>query len=131
MVARSDVDSAVSQLENARVQQQNAQRQQEQLGHALAVLLGDAPSVRAFVAQPLEIDYPQMPVTIPSALLERRPDIVAAERRVASANAEIGVAQTAWFPEFSFDLRSEERRVGKEWRCWWAAGRSRREQGME
>src|SRR5690625_6331714 len=91
MVARSDVDSAVSELENARVQQQNAQRQQEQLGHALAVVLGDAPSVRAFVAQPREFDYPQMPVTIPSALLERLPDIVAAERRVAAANAELGV----------------------------------------
>ena len=116
MVARSDVDSAVSQLENARVQQQNAQRQQEQLGHALAVLLGDAPSVRAFVAQPREFDYPRMPVTIPSALLERRPDIVAAERRVAAANAEIGVAQTAWFPEFSFDLQGGYR--SSSWADW-------------
>src|SRR5690625_6564315 len=59
MVARSDVDSAVSQLENARVQQQNAQRQQEQLGHALAVLLGDARSIRSFGDQQLALGFPK------------------------------------------------------------------------
>src|SRR5699024_2470755 len=64
MVARSDVDSAISQLESARVQEQNALRQREQLEHALAVLLGEAPSVREFVAQPREFDYPEMPVTV-------------------------------------------------------------------
>jgi len=116
MVARSDVDSAISQLESARVQKQNALRQHEQLEHALAVLLGEAPSVREFVAQPREFDYPEMPVTVPSALLERRPDIVAAERRVAAANAEIGVAQTAWFPEFSFDMQGGYR--SSSWADW-------------
>lgn len=116
MVARSDVDSAVSQLENARTQWQSSQRQQEQLAHALVVLLGEAPSVRDFKAQAHEYSLPEMPTTIPSALLERRPDIVAAERRVAAANAEIGVAQTAWFPEFSFSLEGGYR--SSRWSDW-------------
>lgn len=116
MVARSDVDSAISQLENARAQRQNAQRQLEQLEHALVVLLGQAPSVRDFEAQARAYSLPEMPVTIPSALLERRPDIVAAERRVAAANAEIGVAQTAWFPEFSFSLEGGYR--SSSWTDW-------------
>lgn len=116
MVARSDVDSAVAQLENARAQHENARRQLEQLEHALVVLLGQAPSVRAFEAQSRAYSLPEMPVTIPSALLERRPDIVAAERRVAAANAEIGVAQTAWFPEFNFSLEGGYR--SSSWSEW-------------
>lgn len=116
MVARSDVDSAIAQLENARVQKRNAQRQREQLEHALVVLLGQAPSLRSFQAETKHYHLPDMPVTIPSALLERRPDIVASERRVAAANAEIGVAQTAWFPEFNFDLQGGYR--SSSWSDW-------------
>ena len=116
MVARSDVDSAIAQLENARVQRQNALRQRAQLRHALAVLLGEAPGVRDFSAPLRDFHYPEPPHLLPSALLERRPDIVAAERRVAAANAEIGVAQTAWFPEFSFSVQGGYR--SSSWADW-------------
>lgn len=116
MVARSDVDSAIAQLENATVQKHSAQRQLEQLGHALVVLLGEAPSLRQLDIRAKDYSLPTMPVTVPSALLERRPDIVAAERRVAAANAEIGVAQTAWFPEFSFDMQGGYR--SSSWSDW-------------
>jgi len=114
--ARSDVDSAITQRENALVQQQTAARQLSQMEHALAVLLGQAPSVHELAPKQAEAQMPAMPISIPSALLERRPDIVAAERRVAAANAEIGVAQTAWFPEFSFNLQGGYR--SSSWSEW-------------
>ncbi|MBC7696901.1 MAG: efflux transporter outer membrane subunit, partial [Bacteroidia bacterium] len=68
---------------------------------AIALLIGKAPSDVAIKLSPLNIVMPDIPVNVPSTLLERRPDIAAAERRVASANAEIGVAKAAFFPSLT------------------------------
>ncbi len=90
-----DVAQAETQVHNVRAQISAAELEQAQLANALAALLGgsfQAPSVRGLTG------IPTPPALLPSTLLQRRPDITAAERRVAAANAEIGVAQTAWFP---------------------------------
>jgi NodT family efflux transporter outer membrane factor (OMF) lipoprotein len=101
--ALADVAQAQAQLETARTQAADIGLQRAQSEHAIAVLLGENPS--AFHAQPSPMRQELMPPTIdpglPSSLLERRPDVAAAERRVAAANAQIGVARAAYFPVFS------------------------------
>jgi NodT family efflux transporter outer membrane factor (OMF) lipoprotein len=98
VVARSDIISAQAQLDAARAQLIDAGIQRAQLEHAIAILLGKAPSEFSIAPAPLDLKVPVPPVGLPSALLERRPDIAGAERRVASANAQIGVARAAYFP---------------------------------
>jgi NodT family efflux transporter outer membrane factor (OMF) lipoprotein len=71
--------------------------------HALAVLVGRAPAGFSLPVAPLALRPPPVPVGLPSNLLERRPDIAAAERRVASANAQIGIARSAYFPSLVLD----------------------------
>ncbi|MGO4331852.1 efflux transporter outer membrane subunit [Cupriavidus sp. 2TAF22] len=93
-----DVALAQVTLESARAQAIDLEVQRNQLEHAIAVLLGLAPAQfalppAAFAMRPLVV-----PPGLPSALLERRPDIAAAERRMAAANANIGVARAAYFP---------------------------------
>jgi NodT family efflux transporter outer membrane factor (OMF) lipoprotein len=101
--AIADVAQAQAQLETARTQAADIRLQRAQSEHAIAVLLGENPS--AFHAEPnplpLELVPPPIDPGLPSSLLERRPDVAAAERRVAAANAEIGVARAAYFPVFS------------------------------
>jgi NodT family efflux transporter outer membrane factor (OMF) lipoprotein len=101
--AIADVDQAQAQLETARTQAADIRLQRAQTEHAIAVLLGENPS--AFHAElnplPLELTPPLVDPGLPSSLLERRPDVAAAERRVAAANAQIGVARAAYFPVFS------------------------------
>ena len=101
VVARGDVAQAEAQLESTRAQLLDATVQRAQLEHAVAVLVGKPPSELSIGPQPLATVFPQIPVTMPSELLERRPDIAAAERRTASANAQIGVAQAAFFPSLT------------------------------
>ena len=101
IVNRGDVAQAEAQLASTQAQQQDAMIQRAQLEHAIAVLTGKPPAELAIAPKPLVAVFPQTPVTVPSELLERRPDIAAAERRTASANAEIGVAQAAFFPALS------------------------------
>lgn len=73
--------------------------------HAIAVLVGQAPSTFAIAAAPLNLAPPAIPLAVPSALLERRPDIAQAERLVAQANAQIGVAHAALYPHINLSLQ--------------------------
>lgn len=98
MVARGDVAQAEAQLKSTQAQVEDATLTRAQLEHAIAVLVGKPPSELTIAPKPLATVFPAVPVALPSALLERRPDIAAAERRAASANAQIGVAQAAFFP---------------------------------
>ncbi len=101
VVARADVAAAESQLASAQAQRADAKLARAQLEHAIAVLVGSAPadfSLPARNALPTAQRLPQIPAALPAELLERRPDIAAAERRAAAANAQIGVAQSAFFP---------------------------------
>ena len=101
--ALADVAQAQAQLETARTQAADIRLQRAQTEHALAVLLGRNPSAFHLAAHPL-LDAQTPPAVdpgLPSALLERRPDVAAAERRTAAANAQIGVARAAYFPVFS------------------------------
>ena len=96
---RSDVALAQTQMESADAQRIELQLQRAQPEHAIAILLGKTPAAFSLVAveAPL-VSVPATPPGLPSQLLERRPDIAAAERRAAQANANIGVARAAWFP---------------------------------
>jgi outer membrane protein, multidrug efflux system len=101
--ARADVDQAEAQLDSARTQASDTRLQRAQTEHAIAVLVGESPSTFHLDARQLRLDFapPVIDPGLPSALLERRPDVAAAERRVAAANAQIGVARAAYFPVFS------------------------------
>jgi NodT family efflux transporter outer membrane factor (OMF) lipoprotein len=94
----SDVDQAKTQLEDARVQASDVNIQRAQYEHAIAVLLGQPPASFTLAQRPLDTRPPAIPVGLPSELLERRPDIAAAERRVNEANERIGIARAAYFP---------------------------------
>ena len=103
---RSDVALAESQLKTAEAQAIDLQAQRSQLEHAIAILTGKAPSGFNLAALPadtqmlskMQAGLPPVPAGLPSDLLERRPDIASAERQVAVANANIGVAKAAFFP---------------------------------
>ena len=101
IVSRADVEQANTQLASAQAQMIDVRLQRVQLEHAIAVLIGDPPSALSLAPVPLEGDPPAIPVDVPSRMLERRPDVAAAERRVAAANAQIGVASAAFFPALS------------------------------
>ncbi len=98
VAAKADVVSAQAQLLSSQAQQVNAGIQRALLEHAIAVLLGVDPARFALPAADMRSDVPTVPAGIPSTLLERRPDVAQAERRMAAANAQIGVATAAYFP---------------------------------
>jgi NodT family efflux transporter outer membrane factor (OMF) lipoprotein len=102
-VPLADVAQAQAQLETARTQAEDIRLQRAQTEHAIAVLVDQQASTFHLDPQPLSADMAPPPVDpgLPSQLLERRPDVAGAERRVASANASIGVARAAYFPVFS------------------------------
>lgn len=101
IAAATDVDQADTVLENARAQLASTRRDRAQLEHAIAVLLGEMPS--SFTLEPAQLTgaAPAVATGLPSSLLQRRPDVASAERAMAAANAQIGVARAAWFPVFS------------------------------
>jgi NodT family efflux transporter outer membrane factor (OMF) lipoprotein len=98
VVSKSDVTQAQTQLRTTQAQALDLGVQRSQLEHAIALLLGQTPSDFSLPAAALTASPPDIPVGIPSQVLERRPDIAAAERRVAAANAQIGVTEAAFFP---------------------------------
>jgi len=99
IVARTDVLQAQTQLANAQAEELGLERQRAVLEHAIAVLVGKAPGNFAIAPRPLwTATVPDIPLDVPSTLLQRRSDIAAAERRAAQANEQIGVAQAAYFP---------------------------------
>jgi len=106
IVAESDVDQARSQLETTRTRLADAQLARTQLLHALATLVGE-PATSFSVPDENDrqrFQVPPTPDAVPATLLQRRPDIAAAERRVAAANAQIGVARAAFFPTLMLNL---------------------------
>ena len=95
------VAQAQAQLETARAQAANAGILRAQYEHAIATLLGASASTFTIAVEPFRPPVLSFPIGVPSQLLERRPDVAAAERAVASANAEIGVARAAYFPNIT------------------------------
>ncbi|MDD4616687.1 MAG: efflux transporter outer membrane subunit [Alphaproteobacteria bacterium] len=98
LVAKSDVISARQLLEQTRAQAIATGIKRAQVDHAIAALLGKTPDQVSIVPATFATQVPSIPVSVPSALLERRPDIAAAERRMAAANAQIGFETAAYFP---------------------------------
>lgn len=101
IVPKSDVSQALTQLKSTQAQAIDLKWQRAQLEHAIAVLVGVPPSELSIAAREQLPALPEIPVALPSQLLERRPDVAAAERRVIAANAEIGVAEAAWYPNLT------------------------------
>ncbi len=101
VVAESDVFQARTQLQAAIVQERDILQQRAQFEHAIAVLIGQPPNSFSLPEAPLNATPPYVPSGLPSELLERRPDIAAAERRTKEANERIGIARAAYFPTLS------------------------------
>ena len=99
--AATDVDQADTLRQSARAQLASLRRDRAQLEHAIAVLMGVVPSNFTLESAQLAGNVPAVGAALPSALLQRRPDVARAERAMAAANAQIGVARAAWFPVFS------------------------------
>lgn len=124
-----DVAEAQTQLATTRVEATDIAVQRAQYEHAIAVLTGKPPAAFALPPAPLALRQPVIPVGIPSELLQRRPDIAAAERRVAEANEQIGIARAAYYPSLLLNAESgfEGSTIAK-WFNWpslfWAVGLS-------
>ncbi len=101
VAAKVDLVQAEAQLKSTQAEAIDTGVQRAQLEHAIAVLIGKAPAEFSIAPVPLAVTMPRIPMGLPSELLERRPDVAAAERRVAAANAQIGVAKAAYFPSLT------------------------------
>jgi len=98
VAARADVVQADTQLKQAQVQAIDLGIARAQFEHAIALLVGKTPAEFSLAVEPLHVAPPAIPVELASILLERRPDVATAERQAAAANAQIGVAEAAYFP---------------------------------
>jgi NodT family efflux transporter outer membrane factor (OMF) lipoprotein len=101
VVPRVDVVQAEVQVKSTQAQLIDLRVERAQLEHAIALLVGDVPMNFALSPNILAIKMPQVPIALPAELLERRPDVAAAERTMAAANAQIGVAKAAYFPSLT------------------------------
>jgi NodT family efflux transporter outer membrane factor (OMF) lipoprotein len=132
LALRSDVTQAQTQLDEARVQRSDMEVQRTQFEHAIAVLVGRPPAAVTVARTPITLNAPQVPRipgVLPSELLERRPDVAAAERRMASANEQIGIAQAAYYPTLSLSaIVGMQGTSALNWLTWpsrfWAVGPS-------
>jgi NodT family efflux transporter outer membrane factor (OMF) lipoprotein len=107
VAARADVVTAQTQLLGSQAQQVNAKIQRAVLEHAVAVLIGKQPAEFSVAPAAMRSDVPTVPAGVPSTLLERRPDVAEAERRMAAANAQIGVAKAGYFPDLTLTGRDQ------------------------
>ena len=98
VIPKTDLLQAETQLASAQADQVGLQRQRAQLEHAIAVLIGRTPADFSLPPAAWSPTVPEIPLVLPATLLQRRPDIAGAERRVAAANAEIGIARAGYFP---------------------------------
>jgi NodT family efflux transporter outer membrane factor (OMF) lipoprotein len=127
---QSDVAEARTQLDQARVQRTDLEVQRTQYEHAISVLIGKPPAELTLPPIPLEQArqvMPDIPGLVPAELLERRPDIAAEERRMASANEQIGIAQAAFYPTLSLSaITGFQGTSASNWLNWpsrfWAVG---------
>lgn len=103
LASEVEVEQAMTQLESTQAQAIDVGVLRSQNEHAIATLIGTPASLFHLAPLALSAPPPAIPPQLPSDLLERRPDIAAAERRMASANAQIGVAKAAYYPQISFD----------------------------
>ena len=101
VVAQTDVLQAQTQLANARADLATVRQNRARYEHTLAVLTGRAPADFTLERASWAAEVPQVPLGVPSDLLQRRPDVAAAERAVAAANAQIGIQRAAYFPSLS------------------------------
>jgi len=127
VASRADVLQAETQFSTAQAQSIDLGVQRAQLSHALALLVGKPPSAFSIPVAPLAATPPPVPIGVPSDLLERRPDISAAERSVAAANARIGAAEAAFYPNVTLSASAgfEAASLAK-WLTWparfWSVG---------
>lgn len=98
LAAALDVAQAETQLQTTRAQAVDVQVRRAQFEHAIAALVGQPASTFNLRASPLAVPIPSIPPALPSSLLERRPDVAAAERRIAAANAQVGITRSAYYP---------------------------------
>jgi NodT family efflux transporter outer membrane factor (OMF) lipoprotein len=127
VAARQEVAQAETQLNTTRAQATDIGELRAQFEHAIAVLLGKPPATFNLPAAPLKTTPPPIPVGVPSELLERRPDIASAERRLAEANDQIGVAKAAFYPSLTLSGSAGlEGHTIADWLTWpsrfWAVG---------
>jgi NodT family efflux transporter outer membrane factor (OMF) lipoprotein len=126
----SDLTQAQTQLDSARVLETDISVTRAQYEHAIAILIGVPPAQFSLPSTPLNLQPPKMPDipgTLPSELLERRPDIAASERQMAAANEQIGIAQAAFYPTLSLSaVAGLQGTSALNWFTWpsrfWAVG---------
>ncbi len=136
VASKADVLQAETQLKSTQAQAVDIGVQRSQLEHAIALLIGKPASTFSIPVEPLQAVLPEIPVGLPSELLERRPDIAAAERRAASANAQIGIAESAFYPSITLSASGGfEASSLSRWLSWpsrfWSIGTSMAETVFE
>ena len=129
VASHGDVLQAETQLKTTQAQAIDTGVQRAQLEHAIALLIGKAPADLSIAVAPVKTTPPELPAGVPEEILKRRPDVAAAERLMASANAQIGVAVAAYYPNVSVNTTGGfESSSAAKWFSWmgrfWSAGLS-------